>query len=182
MVIAEVNDQMPRTLGDTFLHVSRISAMVETSRPLLELRPEPPTAVQERVARNVASLIPDGATLQMGIGGIPNAVLACLGDHRDLGIHSEMCPDGVVPLMESGVINGARKTLHPGKAVAGFVLGTQGAVRFSPPESGVRIPPHAIRQRSVRHRAERPHDGDQFGATGGSHGAGLLGFDRDAAV
>ncbi|MDR3702695.1 MAG: acetyl-CoA hydrolase/transferase C-terminal domain-containing protein [Candidatus Sulfopaludibacter sp.] len=125
VVIAEVNDQMPRTLGDTFLHISKVAAVVETSRPLIELRPEAPTPVQEGVARHVASLIPDGATLQMGIGGIPNAVLACLGDRRDLGIHSEMCSDGVVPLIESGVINGARKSLHPGKAVAGFVLGSK---------------------------------------------------------
>ncbi len=125
VVIAEVNDQMPRTLGDTFLHVSKVTAVVETSRPLMELRPEAPTPVQDRVAQHVASLIPDGATLQMGIGGIPNAVLACLGGHRDLGIHSEMCSDGVVPLIESGVINGARKSLHPGKAVAGFVLGSK---------------------------------------------------------
>jgi 4-hydroxybutyrate CoA-transferase len=125
VIIAEVNDQMPRTLGDTFLHISKVAAVVESSRPLMELRPEAPTPVQERVAHHVASLIPDGATLQMGIGGIPNAVLACLGDHRDLGIHSEMCSDGVVPLIASGVINGARKTLHPGKAVAGFVLGSK---------------------------------------------------------
>jgi len=91
----------------------------------LELVPEPPNAVQKRVAENVASLIPDGATLQIGIGGIPQDVLALLADHRDLGIHSELCPDGVVPLIEAGVVNGARKTLHPGKVVAGFVLGTR---------------------------------------------------------
>ncbi len=78
-----------------------------------------------RVARNVASLIPDGATLQTGIGGISEAVLHCLSDKRDLGIHTEMCPDGVIDLMESGVINGERKTLHRGKAVVAFVLGTQ---------------------------------------------------------
>jgi 4-hydroxybutyrate CoA-transferase len=125
VIIAEVNDQMPRTLGDSYLHVSQVAAVVETSRPLLELRPEPATEVQERVARHVASIVPDGATLQMGIGGIPNAVLTCLSNHRDLGIHSEMCSDGVVPLIESGVINGSRKSLHPGKAVTGFVLGSK---------------------------------------------------------
>ena len=125
VIIAEVNDRMPRTLGDSYIHVSEVAAVVETSRTLLELRPEAPTGVQERVARNVASLIPDGATLQMGIGGIPNAVLACLCDHRDLGIHSEMCSDGVIPLIESGAINGSRKSLHAGKAVTGFVLGSQ---------------------------------------------------------
>jgi 4-hydroxybutyrate CoA-transferase len=124
-VIAEVNRQMPRTLGDCFLHVSKFSAMVETSRPLLELQPEPYTELQHGIARNVASLIPDGATLQIGIGGIPEAVLKCLIDRRDLGIHSEMCADGVIPLIEAGVINGERKTLHRGKLVVGFVLGTR---------------------------------------------------------
>ena len=124
-VIAEVNDRMPRTLGDTFLHVSKVSAIVETSRPLLELPPAPPSEVQHRIAKNVASLIPDGATLQTGIGGIPNAILEALHDRQDLGIHSEMCPDGAVPLIEAGVINGDRKTLHKGKVVAGFVLGTR---------------------------------------------------------
>ena len=125
VVIAEVNDQMPRTLGDTYLHISEVDAIVETSRGLLELTPEMPTPVQQRVAHYVAGLIPDGATLQMGIGGIPNAVLACLDGHRDLGIHSEMCSDGVVPLIESRVITGARKTLHAGKIVTGFVLGSR---------------------------------------------------------
>jgi acyl-CoA hydrolase len=125
LIIAEVNDQMPRTLGDTFLHLSKVAAIVETSRPLLELPPSPTSDVQRRIAGHVAPLIPDGATLQLGIGGIPNAVLESLYDRKDLGIHSEMCPDGVVPLMQAGVINGERKTLHRGKAVAGFVLGTK---------------------------------------------------------
>ncbi|MBZ5584892.1 MAG: 4-hydroxybutyrate CoA-transferase [Acidobacteriia bacterium] len=124
-VVAEVNRNMPRTLGDTFLHVSRISAIVETARPLLELPPARSSEVTQRIARNVASLVPDGATLQIGIGGIGNEVLAALRGHRDLGIHTELCPDGIVPLIEAGVINGARKTLHPGKVVAGFVLGSQ---------------------------------------------------------
>ena len=124
-VIVEMNEQMPRALGDTFLHASRATAIVPVSRPLRELVPEPPDAVQIRVAERVADLIPDGATLQVGIGGIPNAVLARLGDRHDLGIHSELCPDGVVSLIEAGVINGARKTLHPGKVVSGFVLGSR---------------------------------------------------------
>ncbi|HEX4037305.1 MAG TPA: acetyl-CoA hydrolase/transferase C-terminal domain-containing protein [Acidobacteriaceae bacterium] len=124
-IIAEVNDQMPRTHGDTFIHVSRISMFVETSRPLLELPSEPFTELHLKVARNFASLIPDGATLQTGIGGIPDAVLTCLEDKRDLGIHTEMFSDGVIELIESGVINGERKSLHRGKAVAAFVLGTQ---------------------------------------------------------
>ncbi len=125
VVIAEVNDRMPRTHGDTFLHASVISSVVETSRPLLELPTGPLSETHRRVARNVASLIPDGATLQTGIGGIPEAVLECIQDKHDLGIHTEMCSDGVIELMESGVINGERKTLHRGKVVAAFVLGTQ---------------------------------------------------------
>jgi len=125
VILAEVNDQMPRTHGDTFLPVSRISAIVETSHPLLELPAESFTPLHLRVAEYVASLIPDGATLQTGIGGIPEAVLACLGDKRDLGIHTEMFSDGVIALIESGVINGERKSLHRGKAVAAFVLGTR---------------------------------------------------------
>jgi 4-hydroxybutyrate CoA-transferase len=124
-VIAEVNDRAPRTHGDTAIHISQISMFVETSRPLLELHSEPFTETHLRVARNVASLIPDGATLQPGIGGISEAVMHCLEDKHDLGIHTEMCPDGVVDLMEAGIINGSRKSLHRGKAVAAFVLGTQ---------------------------------------------------------
>ena len=125
VILAEVNDRMPRTHGDTALHISHISALVESSRPLLEFRSEPHTELHMRVARHVASLIPDGATLQTGIGGIADAVLLCLGDQRDLGIHTEMCSDSVIDLMEAGIINGERKTLHRGKAVLGFVLGTQ---------------------------------------------------------
>jgi 4-hydroxybutyrate CoA-transferase len=129
-VIAEVNQRMPRTLGDSFLHVSKLSAIVETSQPVLELKPTPFTDLQRRIGENVATLIPDGATLQVGIGGIPDAVLACLSDKRDLGIHTEMCSDGVVSLIQSGVINGERKTLHRGKVVTGFVLGTEHLFRF----------------------------------------------------
>ncbi len=125
IILAEVNDRMPRTHGDTALHISHITALVESSRPLLEFRSESHTELHMRVARHVASLIPDGATLQTGIGGIADAVLLCLGDKHDLGIHTEMCSDGVIDLMEAGVINGERKTLHRGKAVLAFVLGTQ---------------------------------------------------------
>jgi len=129
-VIAEVNQQMPRTLGDTFLHISKISAIVETSHPLPELQSHPFSPLQRRIAENVASLVPNGATLQIGIGGIPDAVLACLRDRKDLGIHSEMCTDGMIPLIEAGVITGERKTIHRGKVVAGFVLGTKKLFQF----------------------------------------------------
>jgi acyl-CoA hydrolase len=125
VTIAQVDPHMPRSHGETSIHVSHIDSIVETSRPLLELPSEPFTDLHLRVARNVASLIPDGATIQTGIGGIPDAVLSCLHDKRDLGIHTEMCSDGVIDLMESGVLNGEQKSLHRGKAVVSFVLGTR---------------------------------------------------------
>jgi acyl-CoA hydrolase len=129
-VIAQVNPMMPRTHGDAFLHVNDVDAIVETVHALPELPQETYTPQQDRIAAHVAHLIPDGATLQLGIGGVPDAVLARLSGHKDLGIHSEMFSDGVVPLIAKGVINGARKSLHPGKLVAGFVLGTRKLFEF----------------------------------------------------
>jgi len=124
-VIAEVNDRMPRTHGDAFLHVRQFHAVVETSRPLTEMESEPGDEVTETIGGNVAALIGDGDCLQMGIGTIPDAVLRRLGDRKALGIHTEMFSDGAVDLIEVGVITGERKTLHRGKVIAGFVLGTQ---------------------------------------------------------
>jgi acyl-CoA hydrolase len=124
-VIAEVNEQMPRTMGDTFLHVSAIDAMVRTNRPLLELPRRPVTEIERRIGRNVADLVEDGATLQMGIGGIPDAVLLHLREKNDLGVHSEMFSDGIVDLVKLGVITCYRKTLHPNKIIASFMLGTR---------------------------------------------------------
>ncbi len=127
MIIAEVNEQMPRTLGDSFIHVSRLNYIVPVNYPVSELLmgAEGDDAVSQKIASFIAELIPDGATLQMGIGAIPDAVLGFLGDKRDLGIHSEMFSDGVVRLVEKGVITNSRKTLHPGKIVVGFILGSQ---------------------------------------------------------
>jgi 4-hydroxybutyrate CoA-transferase len=124
-VVAQVNDYMPRTYGDSFIHVSKISAFVESSRLLCEMEKEEPNELQKAIAKNVAGLIEDGATLQMGIGGIPSAVLPHLMDRKDLGIHSELVGDNVIPLIESGVITGAKKTVLPRKIVLGFVLGTR---------------------------------------------------------
>jgi len=124
-VIVEVNDQAPRILGDSFIHVSKAEAIVETSHPLCEYKQAPITEVHRAVARNVAALVPDGATLQMGIGEIPEAVLGALGGHKDLGVHSEMVPDGIVDLIQAGVVNNEKKSLHPHKVIAGFVLGTK---------------------------------------------------------
>jgi acetyl-CoA hydrolase len=125
LVIAEVNPNMPRTLGDSFIHVSQIDHFVMVDYPLPEMHPEPSTVVQEQIARHIAELIPDGATLQTGIGGIPDAVLRKLTNHKNLGIHTELFSDGVMEMIERGVITCAAKTLHQGKVVAGFVLGTQ---------------------------------------------------------
>ena len=130
LVIAQVNDQMPRTYGDSFIHVNDIDWVVEASRPLCELKPIEITEVHHAIGRNVASLIEDGATLQMGIGGIPDAVLLELTGHKDLGVHTEMLSDSAIPLIESGVINGSRKSIHRGKIVTGFVLGTRKLFNF----------------------------------------------------
>jgi len=125
VVIAEVNEQMPRTLGDSFIHVSKLDYAVPVNRPLVELPQGETTELQLRIGEQVAELIPDGATLQMGIGGIPDGVLRALYGKKDLGVHTEMFSDGVIDLVEAGVITNERKTLHPGKIVAGFLLGSQ---------------------------------------------------------
>ena len=125
LVIAEVNPQMPRTLGDSVVHMDRIDHLVLVDRSLPELEPANLDEVTLGIGRNVASLIPDGATLQLGIGKIPDAVLASVDDRHDLGIHTEMFSDGVVRLVEAGVITGRRKTLLPGKLVTSFVMGSR---------------------------------------------------------
>jgi acyl-CoA hydrolase len=124
-LIAQVNPQMPRVLGDSFLHVSELDAIVEYEEPLIE-RPIPGRhALAERMAKHVAKLVEDGATIQVGIGRILSAVLAHLTDKRDLGVHSELITDAYMPLIESGVITGREKTLHKDKIVASFCLGTR---------------------------------------------------------
>lgn len=130
LVIAEVNPKMPRTCGPCRIHVDQIHAMVEMEHALPELAAPKLRPETEAIAHNVADLIPNGATLQLGIGGIPNAVLDFLGGHQDLGIHTEMFSDGVVELAKRGVINGKRKTIHPGKIVSSFLLGTQKTYDF----------------------------------------------------
>lgn len=130
IVIAEVNPNMPRALGDSFIHINDIDYFLEVNYEIPEIHPEPPTELQTQIATHIAALIPDGATLQMGIGGIPGAVLRELKDHRDLGIHTELFSDGVMEMIELGVITNARKTLHRGKVVAGFTLGTRALFRY----------------------------------------------------
>lgn len=130
VVIAEVNEHMPRTLGDSFIHISRLTAIVPVSYPLPEVHMAEPSEVARRIAEHIAAMIPDGATLQTGIGAIPDAVLRALTNHKDLGVHTELFSDGIIDLVERGVITGERKTLHPGKIVAGFMLGTRRLYEF----------------------------------------------------
>ena len=127
IIIAEVNNQMPRTLGDSFIHVSKLDYIVPVDYELPELAmgAEGPSEVVESIASYIAELIPDGATMQMGIGAIPDAVLKYLFDKKDLGVHTELFSDGVIKLVEAGVLTNAQKTLHTGKIIAGFVLGTK---------------------------------------------------------
>jgi GNAT superfamily N-acetyltransferase len=125
VIIAEVNPRMPRTLGDSFIAADAIDAMVEHESPLPEVTHPPPDDVSRAIGRLVSSLVEDGATLQIGIGSMPDAILECLVDKHDLGLHTEMLSDGTLPLIESGVINNAHKTLHRGKVIASFVMGTQ---------------------------------------------------------
>lgn len=127
IVIAQVNERMPRTLGDTAMHIDKMHYIVPSNTPLFEMPmgDDADQEVVENIAAHIAELIPDGATMQLGIGALPNAVLKFLFEKKDLGIHSELISDGVIDLVEAGVVNGARKSLHPGKIVCGFLLGTK---------------------------------------------------------
>lgn len=130
LIIAEISPAMPRTLGDGLIHISKIDHAVFSEAPLNQVMPPDLTQAEWETGRQVASLIEDGATLQMGIGGIPNAVLSFLSQHKNLGIHSEMFSDGIIPLVTSGVINGVLKKNHPGKIVGSFAMGTDTLYRF----------------------------------------------------
>ena len=130
LVVAQVNDRMPRTLGDSFLHVSRFAKLVEVSDELPELNIPPFTEVEKKIGEYIAGLVDDGSTLQLGIGGIPNAALKAMFSKRDLGIHTEMVSDGIVEAINAGVITGAKKTLHPSKVIATFYFGTKDLYDF----------------------------------------------------
>lgn len=125
LVIAQVNANMPRTFGDSFIHISELDCIVEADDPIIELPQGKIGDVQRAIGKNCASLINDGDTLQLGIGAIPDAVMLFLKDKKDLGIHSEMFSDGTVELMEAGVITNKRKNFHPGKSVVTFLMGTK---------------------------------------------------------
>ena len=123
----EVNDRMPRTFGRNQVHVSQLAGWTEVDRPLVEVPPSAPSEPRRRIAAYVAERIPDGATIQAGIGSIPSALLADLRDHHDLGVHTELLSDGLIRLVENGVVTGTRKRLAPGKVVTTFALGRSGS-------------------------------------------------------
>lgn len=130
VVVAQVNPRMPRTHGDGLVHESRFAAAIEVDEPLPVHEPGPLGEIELAIGRHCGALVPDGATLQMGIGGIPDAVLAALGGHRELGVHTEMFSDGVLRLVRRGVVTGQHKAVHPGKLVAGFAVGSRALYDF----------------------------------------------------
>ncbi|MFN0151067.1 MAG: acetyl-CoA hydrolase/transferase family protein [bacterium] len=130
VVVVQVNEKMPRVLGDCFLHVGRVDAIVEHTESLPTLDPHPATDIEKAIAANLVPLIPAGATLQMGIGGIPDSVYAALNGRLDLGIHTEMLSDGAMRAIERGAVTGTRKSLHPGKVLITFALGSEELYRF----------------------------------------------------
>lgn len=138
-VVGVINRNMPRTHGDGNVHVSRFRALVEHDAPLPEIAPEQPDAIQSAIGKHVAELIPDGAILQMGIGAIPNAVLNALTGHKDLGVHTEMFSDGLVDLVEMGVVTGKYKKKHHGMIVSSFVMGTRKVYDFIHDNPAVRL-------------------------------------------
>jgi 4-hydroxybutyrate CoA-transferase len=130
IIIAEINDQMPRTFGASSVHISKISKFIHTNRPLCEHKMKAPSNVENQIGNIVSELVADGATLQMGIGGIPDAVLSRLHNRQDLGIHTEMFSDGLVDLFNSGAITNSRKKVHPGRITTSFVTGTKKVFDF----------------------------------------------------
>jgi len=125
IIIAEINPNMPRAIGDGVIHISAITATIDVDYPIYAQHIKEPTPTELAIGINVASLVEDGATLQMGIGGIPNAVLKCLTDHQNLGIHTEMFSDGVIDLVEKEIITNKLKKIHPGAIVSSFAIGTK---------------------------------------------------------
>jgi len=131
LTISQINEKMPRSLGDSFIHISQLDKIVEHTQDLPELATRPSTEIERKIAEHIMPLIEDRATLQLGIGGIPDALLALLGDRKDLGIHSEMVSDGVMQAIESGIVTNACKTLHPGKVIATFILGSRELYQYT---------------------------------------------------
>ncbi len=124
-IIAQINPQMPRTFGDALVHLNQFSACVMVDEEIHEMKFVAPTEAEKAIGKNIAEIIDDGATLQMGIGGIPNAVLTYLTNHKNLGVHTEMFSEGIVDLVKTGVVNGSQKKVNPYKIISGFAMGTR---------------------------------------------------------
>jgi len=131
IVIAEVNDKMPRSLGNSFIHVSQVDKIVEVSKDLPELNIPPATEIDKKIGNYIADMVEDGSTIQLGIGGIPNAALKAMADKKDLGIHTEMFSDGMIEAVEAGFITGTKKTLHPYKVVITFMFGSRKVYEYA---------------------------------------------------
>ena len=175
-VIAVVNKYVPRAFGQAMIHSSKIDIFVQDDKPLIEAHFTQPNATEEAIGKHCAALIEDGATLQMGIGAIPNAVLAQLGNHKNLGIHTEMFADGVLPLVESGVINGEAKNIDKGKMVSTFLMGSQRVYDFIDDNPAVLMMDVGYTNDPLYHFEERPRNGHQLGAAGRHHRTGMRGL------
>lgn len=139
IVIAECNDQVPKTCGDDYIHIADLDYIVETSHPIPEVHPIKITDIERKIANYASELIEDGSTLQVGIGGIPNAIMSLMKKKQNLGIHSEMISDWIIELTECGAINGKEKTLYPGKSIATFVMGTKEVYNYVNQNSSIAI-------------------------------------------
>ena len=197
IVIAEVNNHMPRVHGNSWVHVSELDAIVEHDEPLPELPLVPERPEDEAMGRLIAEMVPDGATIQLGIGGVPNALAKALNGHRHLGVHTEMFVDAMVDLIQSGVVDGSQKTFHPGKAVYAFAAGSRRMYEFlddnpgieAHPVSYTNFPPNIARNDnmiSVNSTIEVDLTGQccsesigatQFSGTGGQHDYARGAFD-----
>jgi acyl-CoA hydrolase len=159
-VIAEVNPFMRRTLGDSFVHVSAIDAFVESDLPILEHAVQPLTSEALKMGEFIASLVDDGSTLQTGIGEIPSALMAALTDKKDLGMHTEMFTEAMIPLIDSGVFNCSKKTLLPGKIVTSFCFGTRKLYDYI--HDTFRVSTNGVHERSFSNHAQSQNGRDQF--------------------
>ena len=186
LVIAQVNPQMPWTLGDSFVSVFDLDILVPVDEPLIEtayagfiddVRPgawrRDARTITRAIGENIASLVEDGSTLEIGIGRIPHAVVEFLKDKKDLGVHTEVITDAIIDLVEAGVITGAQKSIDRGKIVTSFAMGTKKLYDYVDNNPRLLVQPHRVRQRPVRHRAAEQDGGHQHRARDRPHRPGV---------
>jgi len=152
-LIVEVNENMPRVYGDSLIHISEVDAVVENHVPLIDLPYAIPSPVDKVIGKTIAGMVPDGATIQLGFGSLPNAVAAFMDDHKDLGIHTEVFCPGMSDLIKKGVLNGTKKTLHPRKHVFTMAFGDKEMVEFIHDNPSMESYP-VLHQSSRGHSAE----------------------------